>query len=101
MYKITKRTPSHLEMILDTLITVKIRVTATINGRLKSTIFSGMVKSPKSRAMPNTAKELKILDPTTFPTAMPVFPLLAAAILTATSGKEYPKRLNLKLLIQG
>lgn len=50
-----------------------------------------MIKGLIKAEIPITAKELKIHEPNTFPTAISAFPFLATFTLTTNSGKDVPK----------
>ena len=51
--------------------------------------------------IPTTISKLNILEPTTFPIAIPFCPLSAAVILTAASGALVPKATIVRPIING
>ena len=86
----TKINPSQREMVREKHITPKRMVITIINGKLNTNMSSDITKSPTKVGIPTTASVLKILEPKTFPIAIPVFPFFAAFKLTITSGNEVP-----------
>ncbi|GAG16497.1 unnamed protein product, partial [marine sediment metagenome] len=52
--------------------------------------LTGIVNGPNRAETPITAKVLNIFDPVTFPIAISGLPLLTAATVTESSGREVP-----------